>query len=87
MSVFKPSLNFLLKVEAGKVYSTWNYSPNKGGYSKFFGGEKTYEKHREAGYVGWCPGGSMGRRGVLKLTEKGVAFLNEHRPKTEGEEG
>lgn len=72
---FKPNLKWLQKVADGGVYSTWKYSVRRGGYSLFVGGEKTYEKHRDAGYVGWCPGSSMGRRGVLSLTDKGMSAL------------
>jgi hypothetical protein len=72
---FKPNLKWLQKVADGGVYRTWNYSSRRGGYSKFVGGEKTYNKHREAGYVGYCPSGSLGRCSVLQLTEKGASAL------------
>lgn len=72
---FKPNLRWLQKVADGGVFSIQSYSARRGGYSRFVGGEKTYEKHRDAGFVGWCPGGGIGRRGVLQLTEKGIAAL------------
>lgn len=75
---FKPNLKWLQKVADGGVMHVAGYSMRKGGYTRFIGGEASYKKHRDAGYVGWCPGGSLGRPGILQLTEKGVdALRNE----------
>lgn len=71
----KPNIDFLQKCKDGKVGPTFTYSSRTGGKYGFRGGEKTYERHREAGYVGYASGASLGRRGYVQLTESGEAVL------------
>lgn len=75
---FKPSIAFLQKVADGKVGSTFSYSSKTGGKHGFRGGEKAYEAHRKAGYVGFSSGASMGRPGYVQLTDAGRAALAEN---------
>ena len=71
----KPSINFLRKCVAGEVGYTMSYSFRTGGQYRFRGGEKTYEKHLDAGYVFHATGASIGRPGTVELTEAGKSVL------------
>lgn len=72
---FKPNKIFLQKVANGGVMNVSGYSARKGGHTYFVGGEKMYKAHLAAGYVNHYPGSSLGRPGVVTLTEKGKAAL------------
>lgn len=50
-SDLKPNIPFLKKVAAGGVYRFGRYSPRKGSYIVFHGGETTAQKHADAGYI------------------------------------
>lgn len=70
-SRFRPSLAFLHKVERGEVKRVRGYTRRKGGYDRFIGGEKQWEKHHRAGYVTRAPFALLGQPGVVELTQKG----------------
>jgi len=74
--VERPSLAFLRKVEAGQVKRVRGYTRRKGGYDRFIGGEKQWQKHYRAGYVTHWPIALLGQPGVVQLTDKGRAALN-----------
>lgn len=72
---FKPNISFLRKVADGKVYAFSGYSRKQGRTDHFKGGEATYEKHRNAGYVHpYAPYGVL-RRSTVTLTTKGQEAL------------
>lgn len=71
----KPNLKFLQKVADGKVYRATNYSPNRGGYHVFYGGEKTAEKHAEAGFIVMPNYPGVMRRSEASLTDLGREVL------------
>ena len=81
----KPSIPFLKKCQDGKVGQTFTYSARSGGQYGFRGGEKTYEKHLEAGYVNHARGASIGRPGYVALTEAGIAAIKEHDAKEQSQ--
>ena len=81
----KPSIPFLKKCQDGKVGPTFTYSARSGGQYGFRGGEKTYEKHREAGYVNPASSATLGRRGEVTLTEAGFSAIKEHDAKEQSQ--
>jgi hypothetical protein len=78
---FKPSLAFLRKVGRGEVKRVRGYTARRGGYDRFIGGEKQWEKHYRAGYVSRAPLALMGQPGVVALTELGRAAIAAYEAK------
>jgi hypothetical protein len=71
-SRMKPSIPFLKKVGAGGVKRVRGYTRRKGGYDRFVGGEKLWEKHYRAGFVTRPGIAQLGLPGVVELTSKGL---------------
>ena len=73
----KPNIKFLKKCRDGNVGPTFGYSTRRGGIYGFRGGEKTYEKHLEAGFVNDASGASIGRPGHVSLTPLGLSAISD----------
>jgi hypothetical protein len=73
----KPNLKFLLGCFEGRLGPTFGYSARMGGQYGFRGGEKTYERHLDGGFVGHATGASLGRPGRVPLTPEGMKALRD----------
>lgn len=71
----KPSPSFLAKVARGEVRRVRGYTARKGGYERFLGGEKQWERHYLAGYVTRPDPPQLGLPGVVRLTDAGAIAI------------
>lgn len=78
MKLTKSDLNFLASVDRGEVAEVRGYKPRSGGYTRFIGGRKTYERLRVCGLVVITDCARLGFPAVAKLTDAGRTALKEH---------
>lgn len=73
----KPNLTFLAKVRDEGVFWRAGYSPSRGGWKRFVGGEATAKRHADAGLIvmPYSPRATLGRPAYATLTDAGRALL------------
>lgn len=72
---FKPSIPFLRKVEAERVYNAFLYRRRTGGQHKTAGGENAIRAHAAAGLITRPGTADLGRPSYARLTDAGRALL------------
>lgn len=77
MKLTRADRAFLLRVERGEIVKAVGYTKRRGGYTKFYGGEKTFNRLRQAALVTMIGTPMMGRPIVATLTEAGRALLSQ----------